>query len=705
MRADHQACQRAATTAISGLILQVLIATTLLVFGLFSGSTAFIFGSLFIWVGVLVWLGLIILFFQEKMRLLEELEESELVGEEHASMFESAGDEIRPAASRLKLIHRWVMPGFSLCTAAALIVISILLLQYLGRLNHQDDVLQTFLQHTTYTGWALAVAMAFALTSFIYSRFIAGMAKISVWTNLRAGSAWMVGNSIVLLALSVGLLFRFFDNIEVLQVVSWGIPIFMLAVAAEILVNFVLNLYRPRLHGESPRPAFDSKTLSLFASPDSLVRSLNEAINYQFGFDITSSWGYQLFLRSAIWLVGLGVFVLFAMSSLVIVEPTQQAVRVRQGAIVGEVHGPGPMFKLPWPLEDSIIENITQVRNLPLTFSWKDSRQVLLWTDDYNKYALESPTPFIVNDSQGTADAISDDLLSLVDIRAVLRYRISQDGLMDWLQFGSDEVDRRSRKTYREMSVLAISQNTLTEMFQTLQLDDILGVDRSTLSQRAKEKVQHSLDQQRSGLEVVSVDLPLISPAGKAAQSFEELSVAKQGEARLISAATGHAKSLLTRTVGDPDLVDASMQAVIEYNAARNTWDDARRSDTSTEESIREASQEMQKFEAKAMALVEKGNGRAAALIRSARVERWTTLMDTWAKSSRVRGQMEAFVSAPRLYKQRMYMSVLARKLPTIRKYVIGIDPSRLNVDIELREINPLLNFEDTLETNEEGAQ
>ena len=83
-----------------------------------------------------------------------------------------------------------------------------------------------------------------------------------------------------------------------------AIPIFMFAVAAEIVINFVLNLYRPRLHGESPRPAFDSKTLSMFASPDSLVRSINEAINYQFGFDITSSWGYQLFTPVCIWLLG-----------------------------------------------------------------------------------------------------------------------------------------------------------------------------------------------------------------------------------------------------------------------------------------------------------------------------------------------------------------------------------------------------------------
>ena len=139
------------------------------------------------------------------------------------------------------------------------------------------------------------------------------------------------------------------------------------------------------------------------------------------------------------WLIGLGIFVLFAMSTLVIVEPTQQAVRIRQGAIVGEVHSPGPMFKWPWPIESAISENVTQIRHLPLTFTWKDERRVILWTDDFNKYAVTRPLPFIVNDSQGATESISDDLLSLVDIQAVLQYRIAQDGFLDWLQFGSDK--------------------------------------------------------------------------------------------------------------------------------------------------------------------------------------------------------------------------------------------------------------------------
>ena len=568
MRVDHHACQRATTTALTGLILQIVIATTLLVFGLVAGSTVFIFTSLFAWVGIFIWLGLIILFYQEKMSILETLEESELAGNEATTMFDTAGDEIRPAASRLKFLHRWMMPIMSLGVSASLITISFYVLSFLDRLNHQDDVLQTVISQSPYTGWALAISMGFALTAFIYSRFIAGMANIKIWSNLRGGASWMVGNAILLVAVSVGLLFKFFNNDQVLLAICWGIPIFMLLVSAEIIVNFVLNLYRPRIQGESPRPAFDSKSLSIFASPDSLFKSINEAINYQFGFDITSSWGYQLLLRSFAWLISLGVFVLLLMSMLVIVEPMEQGIRIRQGAIVGEVQEPGLMVKWPWPVESSKVIDVTRIRELPLTFQWKTQRSVILWTDEYYQHAITRPNPFIVNDLRISSDTITDDLLSLVDVQAVLRYRIADEGLLNWLHFGSDDIERRSRLTHRELAMKAISLSSITKMFQRLEIDKLLSVDRMSLSDQATLLVQTALDEQHSGIEVVSLDLPLISPAGKAAESFEELSVAMQGEARLISAARGQSKNMLTNSVGDPALIDGVLQAVETYNNA-----------------------------------------------------------------------------------------------------------------------------------------
>ena len=87
MRVDHQACHKAASTAGSGLLLQILIAATLLVFGLVVKDTAFIFASLWVWIGVAVWVGILVLYFQQKLERLEALEESELSLSETSTMF------------------------------------------------------------------------------------------------------------------------------------------------------------------------------------------------------------------------------------------------------------------------------------------------------------------------------------------------------------------------------------------------------------------------------------------------------------------------------------------------------------------------------------------------------------------------------------------------------------------------------------------
>ncbi|MDP6541810.1 MAG: SPFH domain-containing protein, partial [Phycisphaerales bacterium] len=609
-------------------------------------------------------------------------------------------EDIRPAAKRLRVLHRWVMPTLSLFLAVLLSFTAFVLIRHLRLLESPDDEIRTTLYLTSLTGWALAISLAFSLTGFIFSRFVAGMSRVPSWANLRGGSGWMVGNTLLLTAIAVGIVFRFFDNDSVLTWVCWAIPVFMIAVSAEILINFALNLYRPRISGQLPRPAFDSKTLSLLATPDSFVRSINEAINYQFGFDITSSWGYLLLLRSFAWLIALGAISLLVVDTMVIVEPTQQAVRLRQGAIVGEVHEPGLLWKFPWPIESSKVVDVSRIRELSLTFEWREDRPVYLWSDDINSLAISKPDPFIVTGVPNVGDSPSEDLLALIDVRAVLQYRIARGGLLQWLTFGTDKVDRRSQRTQREIGLLAIAQQTLTNLFQKKNLDEVLSSDRSNFTKEATLALQDTFDDLSCGVEVISLTLPFLRPASMAQGSFEGVSVSRQAEERLISAANGWAENVLTYAVGDNSLVDFAIEAVEAYNSSRNHWDNLR-IENAPQTEIDEAQTTMANHEARVMTILREGNGAASLRIDSAHVTRWIEMLDAWSRSSRVRGQMTAFEAAPEIYRQRTYMAILARRLPYLRKYIVGLDPSRINVDLQLQSINPLLNFGEAMEIDE----
>ncbi|MBT8485976.1 MAG: hypothetical protein HKO59_16625 [Phycisphaerales bacterium] len=718
MRIDHHAFQRATRVAGFGFLVQLGIGLTILIFSLVGGETvpqdtAFLFGSIWILLGLPVWLGLIILFNQHKLEQLEALEEDELAatrGGDAESVF-AADEEIRVAARRLRLMHNWLMPILSLLITLGLGGSAWLMLRHLGRVaNDQAEFLIT-----PHVGWAVAIALAFSAVSFIVSRFVAGMAKQPAWQNLRGGAAYMVGNSLVTLAIAVGIGFRFFKNDEIIVAIAYAIPIFLIVVAAEILLNFILNLYRPRVADETTRPAFDSKLLSLFAAPDNLVRSINEAINYQFGFDITSSWGYQLLLRSFAWLLGLGVAALVVLNMIVIVEPHQQAVKLSRGEMVGSVHGSGVMLKLPWPFQSAEIYDVTSVRALPLTGRQVTSTgadAVQLWTDDLGRKFDAPLDPFLVRASAVDLDEFSalreqnveigeeqeaqlTRDFSLLDAEIVLQYRIKEDGgLLDYLRFSDLQAGRRQRLTMRQAALKSIALREIALELSGVQLDQVLGADRSVVAERLRSEIQAAFDAQKAGIDLVAVNLPLMRPAGEASAGFEELSVSNQARDQFIANARQEVVAGLAQLIGDPDRVEQIAAEIDRYNEMRHT----RRQEKG------EADPALVAQRVRIEQLLAETGGLANEEIVQAERDRWVSLMEARTQASRLRGQLASYRAAPNLYQERETMLVYGNALGELYKYVIGIDPARVDFDIELRELNPMFNFADALDAEERGS-
>jgi regulator of protease activity HflC (stomatin/prohibitin superfamily) len=714
MRIDHFAYQRATRVAGVGFLVQCLIGLTLLILGIVGRDTAFVFGSVYVLLGLLVWVGLIIVFNQHKLERLEALEADELSASRPGSesVFDAAEEEIRVAARRLRFMHRWVMPSVSLLMAASLGLLSWIMLVRLAAIRAGEE---EFLL-TPHIGWAVAVCLGFAAISFIMSRFVAGMAKQPAWQNLRGGAAHMVGNSLVCLAIAVGIGFRFFGNDAVIAGMATAIPVFMLVVAAEIVLNFILNLYRPRIPGEVPRPAFDSKLLSLFSAPDNLVRSINEAVNYQFGFDVTSSWGYQLFLRSFIWLIGLGVGVMVLLNTIVVVEPHEQAVRVSRGSIDGEsVQGSGILWKLPWPVQTAEVYPVTTVRELHLTAARVPGKDtgVHLWGENLEGKFDAPLQPFIVRSrrlpsrdrgplASGEADEASPaaeevsretervaNEFSLVDAEILIQYRVRpEDGqLLRYLDYSSEPFSRRSRLSMLEQALRSLALREVSQLLMSMTIEDVLNEERALLAGRIHERIQRSFDDRGTGVELVGVNIPLLQPASGVAALFEELSVRNQGRLQTIATAESKVVNGFTELVGSRDNAHRVLEEIEALDALRDAGDDV--------------AVVAQRLDIERMIL--EGGGRAAQIITEAESARWVRLMNARADASRLQGQLVTYRAAPRLYRQRQTMLVYAARLRNLRKYILGIDPSRINFDLDLQELNPLLNIGDVLD-DEEGV-
>jgi hypothetical protein len=91
--------------------------------------------------------------------------------------------------------------------------------------------------------------------------------------------------------------------------------------------------------------------------------------------------------------------------------------------------------------------------------------------------------------------------------------------------------------------------------------------------------------------------------------------------------------------------------------------------------------------------MVMRAGGLAALDIARAEADRWVELMDKRAQASRAQSQLRAFRASPEIYMERELMRVISSNLAPVRKYVIGIDPRLINLDFELTELSPLVDF------------
>jgi regulator of protease activity HflC (stomatin/prohibitin superfamily) len=699
MRIDHHAYRKATGVAGFGLLLQAAMAIILILFARAGApDTVLQFTAAYFLGGLLIWGSLIAVFYQHRQERLEALEEDELAATRGTSVFESERGE-KPAARRLRLMHKWLLPIVSLLVAGYLALAAWLQGGYMRLVDDPGDRGTDFFM-TPHRGWAVAVCLSFALVSFIFSRFVAGMSRQTAWHNLRGGAGYMVGNALVLLTATVGLIFRFFERDGVMQGVGYVIPVFMLILAIEMAFNFILHLYRPRVPGEVPRPSFDSKLLSLLAAPESFVQSISDAINYQFGFDITSSWGYKLLIRSVGWLAAFAVLVVIGLNMMVVVEPHQRAIKLARGDLVGaegeQVHAAGIMWKLPWPFQSAAVYDTSRIRTMALTEFRREDPDVQLWS-------REIPTagerePFIVAGSRGPEgtdrDLLGDsvvpvsdtgarvgELFAFVDAEILLRYRIKPDGLLDYLSFSSD-VPRRSRLNMREGTLKALSLREITQELSRGSLGEVIGAGRADLLETLRLRLQASFDRHRTGVEVVGLDVPLLRPAGQVGTNFEDLNMARQQRRQTVAEAESDVLTRLVVYVGDAEMAERIAAEIDRHRKMQRELDD-------DDPALIEQRLLIERLLADA-------GGQYGHYLAAVEAERWVELMKARAQVNRFEGNIDAYRAAPRLFREREITNALRRSLAGRPKFfVIGVDPGRVELDVELREEPSLLTVPD----------
>jgi len=204
-----------------------------------------------------------------------------------------------------------------------------------------------------------------------------------------------------------------------------------------------------------------------------------------------------------------------------------------------------------------------------------------------------------------------------------------------------------------------------------------------------KQRIQAAFDRSGSGVEVVGILIPVLRPpAGEPAGMFEELSIDIQNARKVVDEANRLVNTTMSTLVGSPDIarrvvLDINLLSEIERKHGKDSP---------------EALQKRSTIEN----MIVDARAQAASIIGVARARRWSMLMSARATASEVLGQAPSYRAAPEIYRERAIMAVLSRALAAARiKYVLAIDPSRIEFDVQMEQPEPGLNLGDYLEKKE----
>ncbi len=687
IKGDHLAYRRAALISVLGLVIQAVLTIVFFVYARFmgdhsAGTAVWLLGS-----GIIVWATLILVYDQRRRERLEAIEAEHLAATSTAtSAFDTANDDLRVAARRLATIQKWAVPLAGLVVAAINITGGVLRFQSWS--GTQDKVAAV----RDASGVSLALGLSVAVVMFVFARFVSGMGTLKPWASLRAGAAQAVAIALVGLLIGATSFLDLALSQNWLGVVSPYIVAGLLIVLGfETVLHLVFDLYRPRTAGEDPRPAFDSRLLGLVAAPDRIAESVGEAVNYQFGVDISGSWFYQLLSRWFVGLLGMGLLIAWLLTSIVVVQPHQRGLVLTFGRVThpvvsmgdrgeaGDI-GPGLHIKWPWPISTFEIPTVGDrnirgaggqqyasagVRVLHLASAPPDDlNKPVLWGEAHATREMLN----IVQPGRETTLARDGGTratagLSLLAIEVPVHYIVRDVKLFD--EFASPSV--------RERLLTSVGRRVVTQHLGQLSIDQILTSQRSDLANELRRRLEAAYAEfnngRGAGIDILFVGAHGIHPPVKVAPNYERVVQARQNREALIEDALKTKTATLTEAAGSVDLAD-------QIVALLNRLDRVRGSETDEETEL----------ELEVQRLLEQTGGQAGVALLDAGANRWNRHMSERGRSALLRGQNVAYTAAPALFQSKMYFDALREAMAGARVFVTPESLTGLHIRLELQD-------------------
>ena len=222
--------------------------------------------------------------------------------------------------------------------------------------------------------------------------------------------------------------------------------------------------------------------------------------------------------KRALLTVVLGVIGIYALTGIYVVNPGEQAVIRRFGALIEQPVTEGIHYRLPWPIDQVQKINTSEVRRADVGVSLPE-------------HMHESDSPEPVQLLTGDENIITSE--------AIVHYRVKDAAKFLYNVNANDEQLVRN-------SV----ESALVEVMANMPVDDVLSTGKVQAQNGIVEKTQSILDRYYSGSQVTAFNIQAIVPPDQVAEAFRDVTAAREDKEKQINEARGYANSIIPEARG-----------------------------------------------------------------------------------------------------------------------------------------------------------
>ena len=215
-----------------------------------------------------------------------ENEEKMLLAKRHDNNMLAVDEDARFTQQRT--FDNYVRYAPYVLSIAAAVLIAILCVLFFNHWADRSAELREAVLHSHDINpmYMVFTAAVVGVISLFAGAFYNGQSRDESFRWLRPFGAWMIAAAVAsAAAVAAGLCFKsglkHYDPI-----IAKTLLVIYLVLAAELVLSFVVEFYRPRTLEES-RPVFESRILALFTEPGGVMRNFADMLDYQFGFKVS----------------------------------------------------------------------------------------------------------------------------------------------------------------------------------------------------------------------------------------------------------------------------------------------------------------------------------------------------------------------------------------------------------------------------------